>query len=135
MSISTQLQAIQYYTAADPYWYVSDNRPLQNLSANQTAIATYIDKITLGRVDVTGSATPTTNAAPAGWTISRTSAGLYTITHNLNLAANGYSVLGSCYSAAVFYATSLGANSFVVNTVNLSGTAVDTQFVCELTQI
>jgi len=135
MSISTQLQAIQYYTAADPYWYVTDNRPIQNLGANQTAIATYIDKITLGRVDVVGAATPTINAAPSGWTITRTGTGVYTVTHNLNLSASGYSVLGSCYSAAVFYASSLGANSFVVNTVTLAGAAVDTQFVCELTQI
>jgi hypothetical protein len=133
--IASQLQAIQYYTAADPYWYQTDNRPLQNLAANQALIAAYIDKLTNGRVDITGGSAPVTNAIPSGWSVSRTGTGVYVITHNLNLAANSYSVLGSCYSANVFFATALTANSFTANTVNFSGAAVDVQFVCELTQV
>ena len=135
MSLTSQLTTIRLFTAADPYNYTVDNIPLSQVSTNLTTITSYVDKMHPGRVDVTGAATPTVNAVPSGWTVTRTGTGVYTITHNLNLAANGYSVLGSCYSAAVFYASALGANSFVANTVNFSGTAVDVQFVCELTEI
>ena len=133
--IATTLQAIQYYTAADPYWYVTDNRPIQNLATNQTSIAQYIDKMHPGRVDVTGGATPVVNSIPSGWTVTYVSTGVYTITHNLNLPANGYSVIGSTYSANHFYASALGANSFQVNLVTLAGAAVDAQFACTLMEV
>lgn len=135
MSISSQLTAVRYYTAADVYYYLTDNRPISDNAQNITSIATYIDKMNPGRVDVTGGATPVVNAIPTGWTITRTGAGAYTVTHNLNLTANAYSVIGNCYGPEVFYPSALGANSFVVNTVNLSGVATDTQFVCVLTEI
>lgn len=133
MSISSQLQAIQFYTAADPYYYTVDNRPLQNLSANQTAIAAYVDKTHPGRVDVTGGTSPVTNAIPAGWTVTRSGTGVYVITHNLNTTA--YSVTGSLYSAGAFFVTALTATTFTANTVNLSGAAVDVQFACNLTLV
>lgn len=131
--ISSQLATVRYYTALDVYYYTVDNRPISDNASNIALIASYVDKLHPGRVDVTGAATPTVNAAPTGWTVTRSGTGVYVITHNLNTTA--YSVLCSCYSAAVAYVTALGANSFTVNTVNLSGTAVDTQFAASLTEI
>lgn len=134
-TVTNSLTAIRFYTDADPYSTNVDNRPLLDLVTNQNMVAGVIDTITLGRVDVTGAGSPTTNAIPTGWTVTRNSAGNYTITHNLNTLA--YSVGGTCFHATtpyVLFVTNYSLNTFTVSTVNLSGTATDVRFVAHLTR-
>lgn len=43
MSLLSSLTTIRYYTAADPYFYSVDNRPLTDVSSSLVTVATYID--------------------------------------------------------------------------------------------
>lgn len=43
MSLSSSLTTIRYYTAADPYFYGVDNRPLSDIEQSTITIANYID--------------------------------------------------------------------------------------------
>ena len=80
-----------------------------------------------GRVDSTG----TSLRLPRGFTCSRASAGVYTITHNLNLSANTYSVIGSpsgLPGTGYCSGSALSGNSFEIYFSNTSGTATDMDF-------
>src|ERR1017187_321414 len=46
MTVESSLNPIRYYTEFDPYTYLVDNRPLQDLSSNDTLIATALDSLT-----------------------------------------------------------------------------------------
>jgi hypothetical protein len=82
MAFYSDLEAVQYFTQADPYYYTVDNRPLTNLANRDVQLANELDRRTLA-VDITGAASPTVNHVPAGWTVGVNGTGDYTITHNL----------------------------------------------------
>lgn len=76
------LTSVRFYTAADPYLYSVDNRPLSDLETRDNELQAELERRTLA-VDITGSATPTINRAPAGWTVALNGTGDYTITHGI----------------------------------------------------
>ena len=57
---------VQYYTQSDPYYYTVDNRPLQDLAANDSVLASGVD---MNRAMLT-----------AGLTITPTASGTYALT-------------------------------------------------------
>lgn len=132
MSFKTSLTTVRYYTAADPYYYTVDNRPINDLAGRDDALADELDRRTL-TIDITGGASPTTNKLPAGWSISRTGAGVYDITHNLgntNFIVTG-NVFGS--TPGLVITTAQTTSTITIKTVNLSGTATDFRFQCLVT--
>lgn len=48
MSISATLGTVRYYTKDDPYFYTVDNRPLQDLAANDVIVCNTLDSILAG---------------------------------------------------------------------------------------
>jgi len=72
---------------------------------------------------------------PSGWTSSRTAAGQYTVTHNLNLSTTGYVVLPISQGLNTYPCSVVqSANSFQVNIGNLTA-GQDTDFKFFLTRI
>ncbi len=75
-----------------------------------------------------------TNAVPSGWTVTHLTTGEYEVTHNLG--HDYYAVTATISSdvgwlAGGFAATSfVGINSFVINTFDDTGTAVDADWSC-----
>lgn len=132
MSFKTSLTAVRYYTAADPYYYTVDNRPLSDLNDRDDALADELDRRTLP-VDISGAVSPTTNKLPTGWSINRTGAGVYEITHNLGTAS--FIVTGAIYGAIPGIVTILNQSSslFTVKTYDLAGTPTDFRFQCLVT--
>lgn len=130
MAFKTSLATVNYYTQYDPYFYTVDNRPLVNLHDRDDAIADELDK-RVRLVDITGSASPTTNVLPSGWTITRVGAGDYTVTHNF--ATVNYGVVGTVMNSTtpyVFYVYAIAANTFSIRTVTLANVATDVRFTC-----
>lgn len=132
MSFKTSLTAVRYHTAADPYYYTVDNRPLTDLKDRDDAIADELDRRTL-TIDITGGVSPTTNVIPAGWSIARTGAGLYDITHTLG--NDNFIVTGNIFGASpgVVTTTAQNASTISIKTVDLAGTATDFRFQCLVT--
>lgn len=121
------LATVRYYTQLDPYFYTVDNRPLQDLASSDDQLNAELDRRTLC-VDITGSATPTVNQVPAGWTVAVNGTGDYTITHNLgytNYVAN-ISVVSTTGGFANIY--SFDANTIRVVTRTTGGVAVHSRF-------
>ena len=135
MAFKDTLTNTRLYTEADPYIWTVDNRPLSDLDARDDQLADRIDAINIGRIDVTGAASPTTNSLPTGWSITRNGAGDYTITHNKNTTA--YSVIGTCLHATQLYVVvvyALTANTFSIKTAALTtGTLTDVRFMLQFT--
>ena len=70
---------------------------------------------------------------PSGWTVTHTSTGVYTITHNLNTTA--YAVVITLVTPGLIAAvTSRAANSFQVSTENLTPAAANGDFDFILTK-
>lgn len=132
MSFKTSLTAVRYYTAADPYYYTVDNRPLEDLKDRDDAISDELDRRTLA-IDITGAVSPTTNKLPAGWSVARTGAGQYDITHTLGNA--NFIVTGNIFGGTpgVVTTTAQTTSTISVKTVNMSGTATDLRFQCLVT--
>ena len=130
MATADTLTTVQYYTQFDPYYYTVDNRPLANLAANDVIIANALDyKIAV--VDVTGGSTPVVNTAPTGWSVTRNSAGNYTITHGMPSA--NFSVQGTSRDASnpyIVYVYATTSTSISVKVVSLSNTPTDVRFAC-----
>ena len=129
MALKTLLTKIRFFTAADPYFYTVDNRPITDLESRDAELADALDAKVL-HVDIAGAATPTINYVPSGWTVVRNSAGTYTITHTLNTTA--ISVTGITVGGDIGVVTlgTVTATTFVVKTYNLSGAATDLKFNC-----
>lgn len=75
---------------------------------------------------------------PPGWTVARTSAGVYTITMTVGLTAPNFmaGATSNTPGNVVQYVDVSGTNSFVVNCTNSSGSAsVDTAFSFWVTKI
>lgn len=132
MAFKTSLTAVRYYTAADPYYYTVDNRPITDLHDRDDAIADELDRRTL-TVDISGAVSPTTNKLPTGWSINRTGAGIYEITHNLGTAS--FIVTGNIFGAipGVVTTTTQSSTLFTVKTVDLAGAPTDFRFQCLVT--
>lgn len=65
------LEAVEYYTALDPYYYTVDNRPIQNLDNNVQLVAQAVD-------DFTGGANRSAlAAASAGYALTGAGNSLY----------------------------------------------------------
>lgn len=126
-AFKTTLPATQYYTQADPYYYTTDNRPLQDLSARDEAIADELDRRTLA-VDITGAATCTVNHAPTGWTVVTNGTGDYTITHNLGYTS--YIAIPGVLNATqgLVYTVSQTNTAIQVKTTNIAGVATHIRF-------
>lgn len=83
----------------------------------------------------------TATSLPAGWSSSRASAGVYTVTHGLGLAANTHSLTvtatGGSGSTNGRVCTGFvqSSNSFEVYTGDLTGAATDSAFDFRLTKI
>ncbi len=80
-----------------------------------------------GRVSSAGSAL----RLPRGWTSSKTGVGVYLITHNLNLAANTYSVVASPSGApgrGYSSGKALSGNTFELYFANTAGAGTDMDF-------
>ena len=82
-----------------------------------------------GNVDSTGSA----NALPPGWSSSRTSLGLYVVTHNLGLAAAvdlavTAIIQNNFQNGSDIQVSPIGVNSFTVNVRNVNN-AFDSDFM------
>lgn len=143
MAFKDTLTAVRYYTEGDVYFYTYDNLPIATLDTRDQELADQIDKISRGRVEIVGNASFADNgtyvkAKPTGWTIARDGAGLYTVTHNLALGADGYSVIGTCYDGTtpyILFVTTRATNSFQVSTVTLGGVATDVKFSVLMTQL
>lgn len=135
MAFKTTLTPVTLFTGFDPYYYATDNIPLNQLSIRDNAIADQLDLISIGRVDISGGTTPTVNAIPAGWSMVRNSAGDYTITHNLNTLF--YSVFSSCQSTTAAHINQYAStnNTCSIRTYNTAGTATDMQFALLVTRL
>lgn len=74
---------------------------------------------------------------PAGWTVSKTSTGVYSITHNLGLAVTGYIVTGATNDGSVTLVQRVANHSdtFDVVVTNASGGATDGGFGFSLTKV
>lgn len=123
---------VRFYTAADPYFYTVDNRPIEDLNHRDELLADELDR-RIQIVDISGT-TSVVNTIPTGWTLTKQGVGFYTITHGLNLDSTLVSVLVSCITADspnLAYVSSQDVNSFDVKTVVVSNpvTAIDTRFV------
>lgn len=132
MAFKNSLTNVRYYTAADPYYYTVDNRPLLDLHDREDALADELDRRTLV-IDISGSASPVTNKLPYGWSINRTSTGIYDITHtlgNTNFIVTG-NTLGS--TPGVVITTSQTTSLITIKTYNLSSTLTDFRFQCLVT--
>jgi hypothetical protein len=129
MALKDTLAIVQFYTQFDPYTYVVDNRPLNDLKDRDDDIADELDA-RVQVLEIVGSATPTVVYLPAGWSQVRNSVGNYTITHNYNDA--GYVVIPGIAGATTGTArvVSKGVNSFVIETSTDAGAAADRQFSC-----
>lgn len=127
MAFSAALQAVQYYTQLDVYYYTVDNRPLVDLAARDVQLANELDRRVIA-VDITGASTPTINKAPSGWTCTANGTGDYTITHNL--ADANYVVVGTVRNATVgiCFVVTQDANTINIKTTNSSGTATHMRF-------
>ena len=127
MALKDDLTAVRYYTQADVYYYTVDNRPLTDLDSRNEELADELEARVMA-VDITGSATPTINTAPTGWTCIANGTGDYTITHNMGSGA--YIVVGNVVNATVgiLFVVSKSTNSFDIKTTNSSGTATHMQF-------
>lgn len=133
MSFKTSLTTTRFYTQFDPYFYTTDNRPLDDLNTRDNQISDELDRRT-SFVNITGAGSPVVNAIPTGWSAVRNSAGDYTITHNLNTLS--YGVVGSVLHATipyVFYVAAVTLNTFTIRTVTLAGVPTDVQFSCTKT--
>ncbi len=132
MPFKTSLTEVRYYTAADPYYYTVDNRPIQDLNDRDDAIADELDRRTLV-IDITGGVAPVTNKLPSGWSVSRTSDGIYEITHTLG--NTNFIVTGTIFdsTAGVVHTTGQTTNLITIKTVNLAGVATDLRFQCLVT--
>lgn len=136
MALKDTLTSVRFYEESDAYYFTVDNRPVSDLKQRDDLLADRIDTIALGRVDVTGAALHTVNFAPEGWTITRTSAGIYNIVHGLNIDALTYSVQATVYGVnpAIITVTGITANDITIQTNLLSGGAVaDVRFSIILT--
>jgi hypothetical protein len=128
---------ITLFTGFDPYYWATDNIPLQQLHDRDAALADRIDLISVGRVDVTGNGTasPVINALPTGWAVTRNGTGDYTITHSLSTLL--YSVMSSCQSTTPAFVNqyAASANTCSIRTYNLSGAVTDMQFSLLITRL
>ena len=79
-----------------------------------------------GYVDITGVGT----GLPSGWTVVRTSAGVFTVTHNLNLVAPNIGAIGTSATAGILVQSVnlTSANTAVFALTNPAGTATDGAF-------
>lgn len=134
MALKDNFTTVRLYTEFDPYFYLVDNRPLTDIVTNLTQVANEVDNRAIV-VDVSGSATPVNNRLPTGWTVTRNSAGDYTITHTLSQASGlTYSITGTAINATpgILYVYAQTATTFSIKTVNTGGTAGDMRFVCSV---
>ena len=131
MTLKSSLTPVTLFTAFDPYDVDTDNRPLSQLSGRDDAIADELDKRTQ-IIDITGAASPTINAGPTGWTVTRNGVGDYTIIHALN--NTNARIIGTCNNTTpvVLFQYASTANTISVKTVNLSGAATDCRFACSI---
>lgn len=127
MAFATSLTTVRYYTQADPYYYTVDNRPITDLAERDTQLANELDKRTI-IVDITGSASPTVNALPAGWTVAVSSTGVYVITHGLG--DTNQAIIGTAVNATggVVFCSAKTTTTMTINTVNLAGVATHMRF-------
>jgi hypothetical protein len=84
-----------------------------------------------GRVDSAGAAV----RLPAGWSCTRNSTGVYTVTHNLGLATSKYAIHATAETANPYFVQRVvySTNSFQVVTTNVSNVANDAGFAFTLT--
>lgn len=126
------IPVVRFYEEVDPYYFAVDNRPIADLKARDDIISDRVDQVLLGRVDVTGGTTTTTNFLPSGWSVTRVGAGNYTITHSLNIDSLQYSVGGCvCYNTvpSILTVTAMTANSLtIITNVVSTGVATDMRF-------
>jgi len=88
-------------------------------------------QVVLGQFGGSVQSTGTANTLPRGWTVSRASAGVYVVTHNLNITGTQYSVVatpigtpGTGYCSG----KSKSNNSFEIYFANTAGAAADMAF-------
>lgn len=95
MALLAGLTTIRYYTAADPYYYAIDNRPLVDLAASVAFLATSIDTGPIRTGD--GS-----SAVPAYSFVANTGVGLFRDGANLSVTCGGtYSALFGAFGLAL----------------------------------
>lgn len=76
---------------------------------------------------ITNAGTAAVAYGPSGWTVSRVSLGLTTVTHNLG--TTNYSVVASTVNTGtVANPTVIATNSFNIGTVNFAGSSVDLDY-------
>jgi hypothetical protein len=118
----------------------SAGRPYVNVAAINGAVndmgnnyyqsdTEYVDLIKFGLGTRSGSipASGTGATLPRGWSAVKTSTGLYTVTHSLNLAATAYrvSAVSVDASANVVQRVVKGTNTFQIVTTDVAGTVTD----------
>lgn len=82
----------------------------------------------MGRIAAAGTA----SYLPTGWTVSKPSAGTYTVTHNLGLSDYDVTVTPVDTVAKIPFVSTYQSNSFTVVVTNTAGTATDTAFAFHL---
>lgn len=88
-------------------------------------------QIVLGQFGGSVQSSGTANTLPRGWSVTKPSTGVYTVTHNLNIAGTQYSVTASPVGAPNSgYCSGMAKsnNSFEFYMANSSGAAVDCAF-------
>ena len=120
----------------DPWLFSVLNDSLTTMKQRDEQLADAIDAGGgLGGViiDVIGG-TPTTLRMPPNWIVAKTDVGIYTLTHNFGVAS--YTVFPGVVSTTManIFISSLDVNSFVVNTTDGAGAAVDVRFTCFVTR-
>jgi len=66
---------------------------------------------------------------PSAWSVSRSSAGVYVITHNIGAVYKYLPIINLIGSTDKSFAVTVGANTTTVYTFNQAGTATDTAFM------
>lgn len=130
MAFKDLLTLTQFYTQFDPYFYTTDNRPLNDLDTRDNQISDELDR-RVSFLSINGAA-GTIVSGPTGWTIAKVGTGVFTITHGLNTL--NYGVNGTAIHATTshtVFVSDISLNSFTVKTVvTTTGAAADVTFSC-----
>lgn len=123
-----------FFEDHDPWLYSVLNETLVAMKTRDEQLADAIDAGGgLGGYPVSINVTSgvlSVNYAPAGWTITKTGTGVYTITHNMGNSS--YIVLPALVNTVPLLTTvsNYQDNSFVISIFNQSGTLTDSSFNC-----
>lgn len=106
-----------------------NHNDLKNIKGgNATTVSTGFAYHMLGVGSVTSAGAAKT--LPVSWTVSRSSAGVYLVTHGQNIPILDFQVGATSNTVGVYvqYVTITSVNTFTVIITNVSGTATDGDF-------